>query len=449
MEALCGCRAPFPGIGRLKCFILGNPIYQIKQPENPAQWERNGTAMENTRNKKRTYMLIFGAFAVFFTGYPHIWSIYQPYIMEQTGWSSGQTSMCFYLALLFFVLGNILGGRLLDRFSPRQIIFIGGGVSSAGILLSAFMMFPSPIPMYATYGIMQGFGQGMVYASVISTALKWFPGRTGYASGIVVTANGICGFFLTPLSKILLEGGGAEQAFFVIGGISAVSWILASLHVGNPSEAEVKVSTPSEKEKAAQDYTSEEMMCTKRFYLLLLTMMFGLMSYFFLSPISQTIQMDRGIPSAAAAGTVMMGSVVNAGVRLALPMLADKVGRVACVEGILTLCAAAMLTLLFSHSSLTMAAIVIMYGCYGGIMGSFPSLTGAIFGLRHVGENYGYVMVGMVMAALGAPAVTSYVLGAGGTQEAVFLIGAVSAGAALGCVIMLSRELKRYLHTAF
>ena len=30
--------------------------------------------------------MIFGAFAIFFTGYPHVWSIYQPYVMEQAGY---------------------------------------------------------------------------------------------------------------------------------------------------------------------------------------------------------------------------------------------------------------------------------------------------------------------------------------------------------------------------
>ena len=35
-----------------------------------------------------------GLFAIFFTGYPHVWSIYQPYVMEQAGWSQGQASMC-------------------------------------------------------------------------------------------------------------------------------------------------------------------------------------------------------------------------------------------------------------------------------------------------------------------------------------------------------------------
>ena len=35
-----------------------------------------------------------------------------------------------------------------------------------------------------------------------------------------------------------------------------------------------------------------------------------------------------------------------------------------------------------------------MYGCYGGIMGSFPSFTSSLFGIEHTGENYGFVMPG-------------------------------------------------------
>lgn len=297
--------------------------------------------MKNVQSAKRMFMLIFGAFAVFFTGYPHIWSIYQPYVMKQTGWTSGQASMCFYLAILIFVFGNIVGGRMLNHFSPRLVVFVGGGIFSAGILLSAFMMFPSPMPMYITYGLMQGFGQGMVYTSIVSAALKWFPERIGFASGVVVTANGLCGFFLTPLSRMILQRYGVREAFLTVGILAAVSWILASLFVGNPPEMAGYVPAPSEAAvHLSRGYSSDEMMCTRKFYLLLLTMLFGLLSYFFLSPIAQTLQVERGISPAAAAGAVMMGSVVNASVRLFLPALADRVGRVVCVEGVLAVCAA-------------------------------------------------------------------------------------------------------------
>lgn len=37
--------------------------------------------------KKRNGMMAAGAFAILFTGFPHIWSIYQPYVLSETGWS--------------------------------------------------------------------------------------------------------------------------------------------------------------------------------------------------------------------------------------------------------------------------------------------------------------------------------------------------------------------------
>lgn len=78
--------------------------------------------MTGIQKKQRLLTMIFGAFAIFFTGYPHVWSIYQPYVMEQAGWSQGQASMCFYLALSTFVFGNIVGGRMQNRFKEKTIV---------------------------------------------------------------------------------------------------------------------------------------------------------------------------------------------------------------------------------------------------------------------------------------------------------------------------------------
>ena len=147
--------------------------------------------LTTTQKRQRLLTMIFGAIAIFFTGYPHVWSIYQPYVMEQAGWSQTAASMCFYLALSTFVFGNIIGGRLQDKYNPKIVVWIGGGIFAIGILASAFLIVPSSLPMYVTYGVMQGFGQGLIYTVIISTVQKWFPGRTGFASGVVVTANGL------------------------------------------------------------------------------------------------------------------------------------------------------------------------------------------------------------------------------------------------------------------
>lgn len=389
--------------------------------------------------------MVSGAFAIFFTGYPHVWSIYQPYVMEQAGWSQGQASMCFYLALCTFVFGNIVGGRMQDKYNPRWTIIIGGGIFAAGILASAFLIVPSPLPVYLTYGVMQGFGQGMIYTTIISTAQKWFPGRTGFASGIVVTANGLCGFFLAAISRQLLETVGLKGTFLSIGAVIAASWILSSIFFCVPEGKlyQKNGETGASPDPASQEkqYTSAEMMKTKSFYFLLATMLLGLLSYFMLSPVSQTYQIEMGVPSAVAVSAVMIGSIANAGTRLILPMLSDKVGRVACIKAVLVTAVLAMGILSFGSSWSITAAVVLMYACYGGVMGSFPSFTSSVFGIEHSGENYGYVMFGVVIATLGAPAVTGFVTGQGFGMRAVFIIGMFSAAAALICLTILGRIL--------
>ena len=82
--------------------------------------------LTTTQKRQRLLTMIFGAIAIFFTGYPHVWSIYQPYVMEQAGWSQTAASMCFYLALSTFVFGNIIGGRLQDKYNAKIVVWIGG-----------------------------------------------------------------------------------------------------------------------------------------------------------------------------------------------------------------------------------------------------------------------------------------------------------------------------------
>ena len=402
---------------------------------------------ENKTSAKTKYLiLIFGAFAIFFTGYPHIWSIYQPYAMELTGWSQSQASMGFYLSFLAFVPGNIIGGRIQDRSNPGIVGAVGGGIFAAGILMSAFSMRQSPVMLYLTYGIMQGFGQGMIYTTIISTAQKWFPDRTGFASGVIVTANGLCGFFLAPLSRVLLAERGIQFTLLTIGSVLALAWILASIFIRNPEKRDL--GSGGGKESAAalyegRQYSSGEMLRTKKFYYLLAVMLFGLIPYLILSPLSQTVQMDRGIASGIAVTSVMAGSVCNAAARLLLPTAADKVGRTICLKGVLAFIVLAMVLLITAPAPMTTVCVVLMYACYGGIMGSFPSLASSIFGMKHSGENYGYVMFGIIVATLSAPAVTNSVLGAGMDINVVFAIGALCGAAALGFLLLLERELKK------
>lgn len=384
--------------------------------------------------------LIFGAIAIFFTGFPHIWSIYQPYAMEVTGWSRGQASMCFYIYFVTFVFGNILGGRLQDKYSPRISVISGGGIFTLSIFLSAFAFRPSPGFMYVTYGILQGFGQGMIYTTIISTVQKWFPKRTGLASGIIVGANAIFGFFMSPVSRKLLTLRGIEDTFLIMTGAIGFSWIFGSLFVCNPPDFK---KMDNGEALPGKQYTSMEMIRTGKFYFMLCTLLFGLIPYLLVSPVAQTLLTDRGIGLSFAVGVVMTGSVCNAAVRLLLPAIADKTGRIICIKTVLVVAAAAMVLLAAAPVSFTGVAIVLLYSCYGGMMGTFPSFCSAVFGIKHSGENYGYLLFGLAAATLASPFIVNVVTKRGMGMETVFWIGAGCAITASFFLGMLENKLKK------
>ena len=74
-------------------------------------------------------------------------------------------------------------------------------------------------------------------------------------------------------------------------------------------------------------------------------------------------------------------------------------------------------------------------------MGSFPSLTSSVFGMKHTGENYGFVMFGIVFATFGAPAISGLVSSKCYEMNVVFGVGAVFAGIAFVCLTLLGRNL--------
>lgn len=404
---------------------------------------------KDSHKAQMVLMMITGAFAIFFTGSIYVWPIYQPYIIEMTGWTVSQASMCFYLSSCFFVVGNIIGGRIQDKRNPRLVLFIGGAIFSAGVLLSAFLLLPTPYLMYLTYGVMQGFGQGMLYSTILATAQKWFPSRPGFASGCVITANGLSALIMAPLSRTLLQQGGPKLGLLVSGSLIAIAWILSSVFFVVPKKEWIKDVVPANKNTAhkvkPKQYTSKEMVHTKKFYFMVLTMIFGLLPYYLLTPVSQSLQISQGVAETVAVTSVMLGSICNAGTRLVLPTLADKIGRTKCIISVLIVAFIAGTLLTFGHSYAITVAVVIMYIAFGGIMGNFPSLACATFGIDNFGGNYGIIMIGMIITSLGSPYVIKFITGSGLGMNTVFAIGTICSLIAILTISLLQREINKDL----
>ena len=360
--------------------------------------------------------VVLAAIAVQLTlGVAYIWSVFQNGVAYSIfRGDNASAALTFSLLLMAFTLGSVIGGKLSARYSIRRIVFIGGIIVSIGFFLASFVTDGYGWLLWLTYGIVGGAGMGFTYSTTIACAQKWYPHKRGLVSGIIVSALGFGGVLFTPLVEVLIArlgradakgeviiGSGELNSFMVLSGIFLIVCTVASLIMRDPPEGHMdeKTASVTVAAKAGKDFTSLEMIKTPRFYLitatLLLACMGGLMMIGFAKPIAEA----KGLVETAVIGVLAI-SVTNSMGRLVWGAVSDKLGRANTL--IILFAGAAVLSLLVGSvdSNMLYVLIALIGFFYGGILGSYPSLTSDLFGAKNVAANYGFVLLGFGAGAI-------------------------------------------------
>ncbi|MEG1662090.1 MAG: MFS transporter, partial [Clostridiales bacterium] len=149
-----------------------------------------------------------------------------------------------------------------------------------------------------------------------------------------------------------------------------------------------------------------QMLKTTRFYLLILIFISGTMAGLML--VSNTAVMGQtmfGLTATTAALFVSIYALCNCGGRFIFGMLSDRLGHYQTIILICLLISIVLLQAAIIHNLFSFLLTLIGVGLgFGGIMGIFPSLTSALFGLKYCGVNYGVVFIGYSLGALIATA---------------------------------------------
>src|ERR1019366_2535525 len=112
-----------------------------------------------------------------------------------------------------------------------------------------------------------GVGMGCVFATCMGTALKWFPDRRGFASGMIAAGLGL-GTALTGVftSRMIAESG-YRHAFSFFGLLQgAVIFCLAAFLVKPVAPA--RLPSPKQAILAGREFTPYQMVRTKVFWLI-------------------------------------------------------------------------------------------------------------------------------------------------------------------------------------
>ncbi|MFI3171835.1 MAG: MFS transporter [Eubacteriales bacterium] len=394
--------------------------------------------MEKQRNR---YLILFAAAIVNFSyGSAYIWSVFQPAAKEKFGLEASSANRPFNVFMGFFVLGNILGGKLQQKLGTRLTILLGSFWMCFGFLLTAFIPVNMPYLLSITYGIMGGCGAGIAYNALIAGTQKWFPDKRGMVTGIIICTVGAPGLIMTPILNTCIAAYGFSHSMMLVALIYfAICFGLGWLIVAPPegyAEQDIINSANRIPDHGfmKKQYSTSEILRTKQYYLITGAMMLAVPAYFLINPMMLSLGVERGLTEALAISGVMISSILNISGRLIAPWISDKVGSKVMLILLFAVSMGSVLTLIIAEGFVFILCVALVSFSYGGFFGIFPVIVVDYFGTKYSGMNYGMVMIGYGIVSILCPNIVAMGIGIS------FAVAGVACVLGMICTLLMKKS---------
>ncbi|MDR3305495.1 MAG: MFS transporter [Clostridiales Family XIII bacterium] len=409
-------------------------------------------------NHKKYLYLAAGTVMLLFLGLVYGWSIFRaPLTAIFTDWTPTQLSMTFSITITCFCIGGFLAGKLAARMKHRFIILLSAAcifVGYAGIML----LFDENAPgktlavLYIFFGVLGGGGVGLSYNTLLGVIARWFPGRAGMASGILLLGFGVGGLALGSLVSVLSspDSVGIRSTFLILGVIFAVVLIVGSFFVKIPeAAAPAKASGADDAAAAPRNFTLGEAVKTGTFWLIFAWTAFMCIGGLLVINSAAPIAVLFGAP--AVMGLIV--SVFNGAGRPIIGTIFDKIGRrkTMTINTLIMLVGGAILILATATGSAAFVFIGLpLIGiCYGGTPALLAASVNKFFGPKYYQVILGAVTFSLAVGAIIGPLLSSKLQqasdaeGFGGVYFTSFILLIVVAAVALAITLLISAASKK------
>ena len=130
--------------------------------------------------------------------------------------SRGIGSLPYALFMIGFGVGNIVYGRVADRYGTMLPALVGSVALPAGLILAARA--DSLWQFLASIALLAGtMGSSAVFAPIVADVSYWFTARRGFAGAIVLTGSYFAGAIWPPVLQYLISENDWRSAFTTIG----------------------------------------------------------------------------------------------------------------------------------------------------------------------------------------------------------------------------------------
>jgi MFS family permease len=335
-------------------------------------------------------------------------SIFFKPLASEFGWDRGLTSLAYSLSWISFGFLSILAGRLVDRYGPRAVMFIGTLIFAIGTMLLS--QINSLWQLYLIFGLMLPIGQAANVIPLVATVLNWFVRRRGLALA-TAQSQGVGTMLISPMAAWLIALYGWRAGYFALGIFTLVTAVpLILLIRRRPSDLKLHAYGESRDRQEARDgplhgdWGLKQVLHSHTFWVANAIVFSCCTCHSMLMLHLVNFLTDRSVPTTTAATIFASVSVFAMVGKLANGTLADRIGGRQAITIFLALQTAMVPCFYGAWHPWQYYVIAALFGIgMGGPMPAYALLFREFFGQKAIGSILGvFTAISSTGMALGA-----------------------------------------------
>ncbi|MDA4128181.1 MAG: MFS transporter [Thaumarchaeota archaeon] len=359
-------------------------------------------------------LAVFLSYGVFFTR-----------VSNEYGLPASATSLVFGVFAVLYSVSSLILGLFMNTRGPGKTILLGGGLMSAGFMLSSVA---NSYPLLIlTYGVIGGLGSGSMWLPTSYVVFDSFDSDSVRRVTGLVSAGTAAGLlFFPPLENYLIVGWGLQTAFLVVGlVIFALTLLTYQASRGSNPRAtfdlrEAFGSLKSKRFSVLYTYYA----AGNAFSRTLITI--------FLVPLFESRGLGTAVGTLALSliGVGSMAGRLTAGVQRISEEAEAGLGFI--LQG------ASGLALYFANDPVTIGILAVLFGIgYGTYIPMFALLVRKYYGVEHYGTIFGTLLTSFGIGAFIGPVFEGSAVSSNGSYLPGFLLAA-AASIAVGAHLLLA-----------
>ena len=347
-------------------------------------------------------------------GSVYAWSVLTKPIMTELEISLKETQWTFSLAILFLGLSAAFLGGWVEKYGPRKSGLAATFFFCTGMFGTGFAVHLKSLPLlYLFYGVIGGIGLGVGYITPVSTLVKWFPEKRGFATGVAIMGFGLASLLAAPLIQFFLQNQGLIATYIMLGFLYLLIMIPSALYLAPPQNTQKAVDGSGNHSSIARTTgtTASAAMKTWQFWTLWwmlftnITCGIGLLSV--ASPMAQETAKMSPLTAATMVGII---GLINGLGRLFWASISDYLGRANTYISFLIIQGFAFLCLSQTTDSILFQFLVyLIISCYGGGFSTIPAFLSDLFGTRELSAIHGKILTAWAAAGVVGPLFVAWI----------------------------------------